>query len=176
MLKIIITILLLFNSQLYAQSINPNSANNTAQKNTDLQSLGITIGKKLQLIEGIASFDKSEDSIFVEPHIFYDKFKNDSELDFSYGGGFNVGYNYKKIDVFAGVGFLRSGFDYELNNQVSELEKNSFFYSVGTRYNLYKYVGFYLESKFYEIEFKDSASSNFEADNISFTFGISLNL
>ena len=179
MYKITYTILLfLFCSKLYAESINPG---NETEKNRNLQAIGITLTKKLKLIEGISSFDESKDSIFVEPNIFYDKFKSNDAQNYNYGLSLNLGYNYNKTDILAGIGYLRSTFDYVLDDQISEPvksshERNAFFYSITTRYQLNKYASYYLQSKFYKIEFKDDLDNDFKSDNISFTLGVSLNL
>lgn len=169
-------ILLIFFLQLpynlHGQSLN--AADTNSQNN--LLGLNITVGKKFKLIEGIKSFDESNDSIFIKPDIFYDQFNNNAELSFSYGVGFKVGYQNQKYDYFVGLGVLRSKFAYELNNNKEDLSKNAFFIQIGSEYNLNKTIGFNINSKLYDIEFRDSSDNDIDSKNLTLTIGISFNL
>ena len=173
MTKLILLIFLLqLPYNLHAQSLN--SANTSSQNN--LLGLNISLGKKFKLIEGIKSFDASNDSIFIKPDIFFNQFNNNSELDFSYGVGFKVGYQNLKNDYFVGLGLVRSKFAYELNNITEDLSKNAFFIQIGTEYNLNQNIGFNINSKLYDIEFRDASDNDIKANNLTLTFGISVNL
>ena len=172
-IKYLLLILLLsLPFKINAQSLN--SANTSSQNN--LLGLNISVGKKFKLIEGIKSFDESNDSIFIKPDIFFNQFNNNSELDFSYGVGFKVGYQNLKNDYFVGLGLVRSKFAYELNNITEDLSKNAFFIQIGTEYNLNPNIGFNINSKLYDIEFRDASDNDIKANNLTLTFGISVNL
>jgi hypothetical protein len=173
MTKLILLIFLLqLPYNLHGQSLN--SAKTSSQNN--LLGLNISVGKKFKLIEGIKSFDESNDSIFIKPDIFFNQFNNNSELDFSYGVGFKVGYQNLKNDYFVGLGLVRSKFAYELNNITEDLSKNAFFIQIGTEYNLNPNIGFNINSKLYDIEFRDASDNDIKANNLTLTFGISVNL
>jgi hypothetical protein len=167
--------MLLFSSNAVASVINPSSGG-SQQDNKSLTAFGAALQKKFTLIEGLADFDKSDDRIFIAPSIFYDQFFGNSKIDAEYGFGFNLGYNYKKYDVFANVGFLRAKFDYQVSGQIEEYERNASFYGFGAAYNFNARFSTFINSKFYEISFADRAENDFKSDNIAFTFGISINL
>lgn len=147
-----------------------NSENNSSYQshNVNSQGLGIAIVKKLELISGLALFDKSDDSIFIMPEIFYENFLNSSSLiNEQYGFGFNLGYSYNDFDILASIGGLRAGFDYKIDNQVENYHKGAIYYSLGLAYNFNQFLATKISAKFYEISFTDRNSDRFHSRNNS---------
>ena len=161
----------------FAAVNNNNGSTSEQNKTINSAGIGLSIVKKITLIDGLISFDKSADNIFIMPEIFYENFFNDKDkIKEQYGAGFNFGYGYKDFDIFASVGGLRAKFAYEINNQIEDYHRGTFYYGFGTAYNFNKYLATKINAKFYEIEFTDRTDAKFKSRNSSIILSLAIKL
>jgi hypothetical protein len=179
--KIIFTFILLMSiifPKLAISAINDNNPSiNNNQNNITPLGIGISLSKKFELISGLADFDKSNDHIFFMPEIFYENFPSQKEkFNEQFGSGINLGYFYKKFDIFTSFGALVTKFEYEINNQIEDYYRGNFYYGVGTSYHFNKYIATRISAKFYEIDFTDrnGNNSNSKSNSISLILAVKL--
>ncbi len=175
MLKRILVICLILNYNIAQAAVINQNSGASSDTSEDFEVLTFKLAKKYKLIKGLKDFEKEDDAIFIMPHIFYDQFYgSDATLDFQYGAGFNLGYQNKRWNYYASLGILRAAFQYNENGTITDEERNSSFYGVGTAWQLTNNLAFLLESKFYEIEFTDKSGNEFSSDNIAISVGLAL--
>jgi long-subunit fatty acid transport protein len=177
MYKIISIILMILSQNLNAAVISSDSN----KDNIYQAGVGITLMKKNILItdiisnENIISKDEAKDNIFVNHKIFFDYFSGgDADIDYQYGLGFDFGYGYKKWDFFTGLGFIRAAFEYEYNNQITNYQKNSIYYTIGTAYKFSNNLSVRLSAKTYDIDFSNSDGDkvSLRNNNLNLVFGV----
>ena len=170
-------IITLLTSKSYGAVNNNNSSTSNQDNDINLVGYGLSIVKKIELIDGLISFDESDDNIFIMPEIFYESFfDNKDKIEEQYGLGFNFGYGYKDFDIFASLGGLRAKFEYEINNQIEDYHRGTFYYGFGIGYNFNKYLATKINTKFYKIEFTDRTGSSFHSRNSSVALSLSIKL
>jgi len=178
--KTILNALLVFvllNANSYASVNNNNSANSNQDSDINSTGYGISIVKRIELIDGLISFDESDDNIFIMPEIFYESFfDSEDKIEEQYGLGFNLGYGYKDFDIFASLGGLRAKFQYEIDNEIEDYHRGTFYYGFGIGYNFNKYLATKINTKFYNIEFTDKTGSTFQSRNSSVALSLSIKL
>ena len=64
---------MLISKSAYCAALNNNGSGASQGNNVDVIGAGMSIVKRIELIDGLLDFDESEDSIFIMPEIFYDQ-------------------------------------------------------------------------------------------------------